>query len=463
MKRCAFWCVAVLFVCAAAGTAAGQVPDDAVGSLSPIELARRPAPRLKADPDAEAAAPVNIERARFSTGRDGAVSVWEAFHGSRPDEDQAAPTDESASTILESAAPTAVGDAPLGDFFGDGDPSGGGDPFGGRDPFGGTEPFPFSERATTYPRMSATEARLRAANERMAEELLKLKLDTMLAMAEAEAAGSEIGVESAATIRGAIWRPRTIYIIWENAAFADRAYPEGRRVVRDAIRRSWMRACAMDFRFISTPENIRAAEALPYEQAGRIYVTVTTTTVGPYCNGLGNTLHGQKGGRGMVLNFGRRWTTVRNLQSMVQWTAVHEVGHSLGFAHEQNRPDAPNCRERRSGTTPTVMLTDWDKSSIMNYCLEGLYNENTPPERMLSRLDRVACAGLYGSAADRGFESAPLPDDVVPGLKPAKLHEAPPGGDDNVPQDAAANVAPAAEGQNAPAPPPEGQNAQPAQ
>lgn len=87
--------------------------------------------------------------------------------------------------------------------------------------------------------------------------------------------------------------------------------------------------------------------------------------------------------------YGRCVDNSLDRKTCIQVLAVHEFGHALGFAHEQNRPDAPGCALGPDGPNGDTggLVTPYDAESIMNYC-------NSPAA--LSGWDRSGMRKIYG-------------------------------------------------------------------
>jgi len=174
------------------------------------------------------------------------------------------------------------------------------------------------------------------------------------------------------------WPKASIYVCWENP---DSRFTDDMNLVRMAVTDSWEAASGLQF---------TGWQKCATENAG---IRILIDDSGPHTKGLGRYLDGVK--NGMVLNFQfNNWSqSCKTMHDFcVRAIAVHEFGHAIGFAHEQNRPDAPGeCQQLRQGSNGTVLLTPYDPHSVMNYCNPEYSNNGK-----LSHYDTEAVQNVYG-------------------------------------------------------------------
>ena len=196
--------------------------------------------------------------------------------------------------------------------------------------------------------------------------------------------------------RNGIWKQREIPVCWENAT-ADNQ--RERTWVQEAVHNTWERHSNIEF--------VGWGPCAVNSNGIRILIS----DVGPHVKVLGQQLRNIPSG--MVLNFTfRNWTTsCQNGGSLpsgytdpdrisssteteycIKTIAVHEFGHALSFAHEQNRTDASiDCQTHRQGTDGDYYVTPFDMNSVMNYC-----NSNWNGNGLLSESDIEGLQVIYG-------------------------------------------------------------------
>jgi hypothetical protein len=175
-----------------------------------------------------------------------------------------------------------------------------------------------------------------------------------------------------------MWNSNTISVCWDNP---DASNQIERKWVQQAIKDTWEKYSALKF-----TDWVSATE-----KDADVHIFISDEN--PKTEKLGAQIKNRP--KGVILNFSfENWCPEcqAKREFNIKAIAVHEFGHVLGFAHEQNKTECKfdKCMKEPQGEDGDWHMNQCDTNSIMNYCNPAWNNDG-----FLSKLDIKALQYFY--------------------------------------------------------------------